>query len=194
MITTEVRTGAAIAEVIDDLARLRIEVFRDWPYLYDGNLAYEARYLENYAKTPEAVVITAHDGGTIVGAATGCPVHAHADGVSGAYAAAGFDVDRFYYLAESVLLPHWRGQGLGHVFFDAREAQANACGASHTGFCAVIRPPDHPARPRDARELAPFWEKRGYRRVDAAPVRMSWRDTGALGETAKDLALWARAL
>ena len=25
-------------------ARLRIEVFRDWPYLYDGDLAYEQSY------------------------------------------------------------------------------------------------------------------------------------------------------
>ncbi|NBO21620.1 MAG: GNAT family N-acetyltransferase, partial [Rhodobacteraceae bacterium] len=41
-------TGPAVAEVLDDVARLRIAVFRDWPYLYDGDLNYERRYLDSY--------------------------------------------------------------------------------------------------------------------------------------------------
>jgi hypothetical protein len=31
-------TGSNIYAVLPDLARLRIIVFRDWPYLYDGTL------------------------------------------------------------------------------------------------------------------------------------------------------------
>ena len=34
-------TGTALGQVLPDLARLRITVFRDWPYLYEGTLAYE---------------------------------------------------------------------------------------------------------------------------------------------------------
>jgi hypothetical protein len=34
-------TGADLAPALADVARLRIAVFRDWPYLYDGDLAYE---------------------------------------------------------------------------------------------------------------------------------------------------------
>ena len=41
-ITIRVLTGndPALLEVVSDLARLRIEIFRDFPYLYDGTLAY----------------------------------------------------------------------------------------------------------------------------------------------------------
>ncbi len=37
--------GADIARHIDAIADLRIAVFRDWPYLYEGSREYEARYL-----------------------------------------------------------------------------------------------------------------------------------------------------
>ena len=33
-------TGRALDAVLDDLARLRIKVFADFPYLYDGDFAY----------------------------------------------------------------------------------------------------------------------------------------------------------
>lgn len=36
-ITVAPVTGAGLAEVIPALARLRITVFRDFPYLYDGD-------------------------------------------------------------------------------------------------------------------------------------------------------------
>ena len=40
-------TGDDIRTVLPDLARLRMEVFREWPYLYDGSLAYEEDYLSD---------------------------------------------------------------------------------------------------------------------------------------------------
>ena len=32
--------GDAVRPVLDAVARLRMEVFRDWPYLYEGEAAY----------------------------------------------------------------------------------------------------------------------------------------------------------
>ena len=48
MITTRLLTGDAVAGALGDLARLRIAVFRDWPYLYDGDEGYEREYLRAY--------------------------------------------------------------------------------------------------------------------------------------------------
>ena len=33
---------------LEDLAQLRIKVFRAFPYLYDGSIDYEMSYLETY--------------------------------------------------------------------------------------------------------------------------------------------------
>src|SRR5688500_16717714 len=55
-------TGEEINTVLPALARLRIVVFHDWPYLYDGSLEYEEKYLAKLAAAPGAVCIIAKDG------------------------------------------------------------------------------------------------------------------------------------
>ena len=82
-------------------------------------------------------------------------------------AASGFDVASIFYCGESVLEPAYRGHGIGHRFFDLREAHARALGGFRSiTFCAVVRPPDHPQRPAEYRPLDAFWRKRGYAPVD----------------------------
>ena len=185
-------TGAAIAPYLPALARLRIAVFRDWPYLYDGDAAYEQRYLTPYADNPRAIVAAAFAGDDLVGAATGMPLtDADAD-FAAAFAGSDHDPAQIFYCAESVLLPAWRGHGAGHHFFDLREAQARALGLPWVAFCAVQRPADHPARPADYRPLDPFWRKRGYAPLPGVVAHYPWRDIGAPDETAKTLQFWMR--
>ena len=45
-ITIQVVTGTAIAPYVNDLATLRMQVFRDFPYLYDGTHEYEQHYMD----------------------------------------------------------------------------------------------------------------------------------------------------
>ncbi len=93
-----------------------------------------------------------------------------------------------------MLLPEYRGRGLGHRFFDYREAQARAAGFAWSCFAGVIRPADHPMRPAEYRPLDPFWRKRGYAPLDGAIERFSWTDLGETGETVKDLQVWLKKL
>lgn len=194
MLEVRALTGPALDAALDDVARLRITVFRDFPYLYDGNLDYERTYLATYADSAAAVLVGAFDGPHLVGAATGTPMEDHAEDF--ARALAGWDVpmDGVFYCAESVLLPAYRGRGVGHAFFDAREAHARALGRTHAAFCAVIRPKDHPARPADYRPLDAFWRKRGYAPLPGAVARFRWKDLGEAGQTDKPLQFWTRAL
>ena len=67
-------TGDALVSALPALAHLRMTVFRDWPYLYDGTLAYEQEYLAKFAAAKGAVCIAAYDGADIVGASTGGPM------------------------------------------------------------------------------------------------------------------------
>ena len=193
MIDTRILTGSALDAAVDDVARLRIEVFRDWPYLYDGDLAYERRYLECY-RSPSAVVVAAMDGDRIVGAATGTAMEDHADDFAAAFAERPEPLSEIFYCAESVLRPAYRGQGLGHRFFDAREAHARSLGRRYCAFCAVIRPDDHPARPAGYRPLDPFWRKRGYKPLPGVTARFSWTDLGDAAPTDKRLQFWMRSL
>ena len=69
-LTFETLVGTALHPLLPDLARLRITVFREWPYLYEGDEVYERTYLGAYADAPGAAVVVCRDGDGIVGAAT----------------------------------------------------------------------------------------------------------------------------
>lgn len=193
-LTVEALTGAAIAPAIPALAQLRIRVFAEWPYLYDGDLAYEEEYLSEFAAAPDAVLVVARHEGRIVGASTASPMAAQAGEIREPVAAAGFDTSAISYFGESVLLPEYRGRGLGHAFFDHREAAARACGLTTAMFAAVIRPEDHPSRPQGYRPLDTFWQGRGYSPVKGLICNLAWRDHGEDAETPKPLQFWSRAL
>jgi GNAT superfamily N-acetyltransferase len=194
MIEVRALDPAEVAARLDELAALRIAVFRDWPYLYDGDLAYERRYLRPYVESPGAVVAGAFDGDRLVGAATGTPMTDHADDFAQAFAGTGLPLSDIFYCAESVLLPDFRGQGIGHRFFDIRERKAADLGCRYVAFCSVIRPDDHPRKPPGARSLAGFWRGRGYAPLPGAIARFAWRDLGEAEETVKPLQVWIRQL
>ena len=190
----EAVTGAAVGQYLAALAVLRIEVFREWPYLYDGDVAYEERYLAPYATTADALVAIAWAGDELVGAATALPLTAHSDEVVPPLAAAGYDPATVYYFGESVLRRDFRGRGLGHRFFDEREAFARARGYQTAAFCAVDRPADHPRRPADYVPLDRFWGKRGFVRRPDIVGQFAWKDLDAEAETAKPMVFWTKAL
>lgn len=185
-------TGAAVGDVLADVARLRIEVFREWPYLYDGDLGYETRYLADFARSEAAIVVGAWDGDDLIGAATGAPLVDHADDFAKAFAASDLAIEDIFYCAESVLLPAYRRRGVGHAFFDHREAWARACGFRHVAFCSVIRPDDHASRPADYRPLDSFWSRRGYAKRRGVIARLCWKDVGESHATEKALQFWGR--
>ncbi len=185
-------TGGELAGALADLAALRICVFADWPYLYDGDAAYEADYITEFAAAPDAVLVAAFDGARIIGAATAAPmIHQKAE-FRDPFAARGIDVARLFYFGESVLLPEYRGQGIGHAFFDHREAQARQTGANAACFAAVIRPDDHPARPAGHVPHDAFWTRRGYAKVPGLVTRLGWKDHGDLAETFKPMQYWLK--
>lgn len=190
----EALRGPALEAALEDVARLRITVFRDFPYLYDGDLDYERRYLAPFRTSAGAIVVGAFDGARLVGAATGAPMEDHAGEFAAAFAGTGLNLSDIFYCAESVLLPEYRGRGIGHRFFDIREAHSAALGRHHVAFCAVQRPADHPARPADYRPLDGFWRRRGYAPLPGVVAHFAWKDLGEAAESLKPLQFWIRRL
>lgn len=193
MLTTTPYFGAEVRDCLASVAALRIAVFREFPYLYEGSLAYEEEYLAGYAASPHSVVVVARDGDEVVGASTALPL-ALSDEAQPPFVAAGIDVATVYYFGESVLLPAYRGRGLGHQFMDHREAAARRGGFSLAAFCSVVRPSDHPARPKDYAPHDAFWTKRGFTKRPELVATFSWRDVGDAEESAKPMVFWTKAL
>lgn len=193
-IRIETLTGERLKAHLPDVARLRIEVFCDFPYLYDGDLDYEARYIGSFAASPNALVVAAFDGDAVVGASTAAPMATQMFEVTEPFRARGEDLARYFYFGESVLSRAFRGSGIGVRFFEEREAHARACGASVAAFCAVVREREHPARPADYVALDAFWQRRGFTLAPGLLCRLSWKEIGADGESAKTMQFWTKRL
>jgi GNAT superfamily N-acetyltransferase len=193
-IRLELATGAAIEPHLDALSRLRIAVFREYPYLYDGSLDYERRYLASYARSPAHLVVLALDGDRVVGASTAMPLTQHSEDVVPPLARACFDPASVYYLGESVLEPAYRGRGVGAAFFAQRERRARELGFRIAAFCAVERPADHPHRPDGYTAPGALWRRAGFVRRPDIVGQLAWRDLHEPAETAKPMVFWVKEL
>ena len=181
-----------ILPLIPKLAELRIKVFRDYPYLYEGSLEYEKNYLQIYTKSTQSVIVAVFDGDELVGAATAIPLRDEADYIQKPFLKAGMDITEIYYFGESVLLKEYRGRGLGHKFFEGRQNAALKFGFQTTCFCAVERIPNHPMKPANYGPLDGFWIKRGYKKHNELRSEFSWPDIGETSETLKPMIYWIK--
>ncbi len=191
--TVRTFTGSAILPYIDELARLRIRIFRHYPYLYDGDMEYETRYLSNYLKSELTVMVLAFDGSRVVGASSGMPISLEAEEIQRPMIQAGIDPGTVFYFGESLLEEPYRGQGTGHRFFDERERHALEAGPfSVTTFMVVQRPDNHPRKPKGFIPLDTFWTKRGYTPRPHLVTEFAWKELDEATESAKPMMFWAK--
>ncbi len=193
-VTITTVTGAGILPFIPDAARLRISVFREFPYLYDGSMEYEQRYLRTYSESEGSVFVVARDGDRVVGVSTGMPLAQETEEVQRPFREGGIPVEEVFYFGESVLEPAYRGQGIGVQFMQAREAHARSLpGIRRAAFCAVERASDHPLRPAHYVPLDEFWKHRGFVRTELR-TEFSWKETGEAAESPKPMNFWMKDL
>lgn len=186
--------GPEVLAHLDDLAELRVRVFREWPYLYEGDPAYERGYLSTYANCPDAIVVLALAREQVVGAATALPLIHETAEVRAPFEAAGLPVDTYFYFGESVLIPEFRGRGIGGKFMDERVNEARRTGHSWAAFCAVERAEGDPRRPPDYSPLFPFWRARGFERHPELATTFHWKEPGETTPGPKSMVFWVKNL
>lgn len=185
--------GSEIESIIPDLGKLRIKVFYEFPYLYAGTEESEKEYLQVYLNCPESFVFAVYDGPLMVGATTAIPLSYETEEVKNPFLRSPYSIEKVFYFGESILLPEYRGLGLGHRFFDEREKYALSFGKyTVTAFCAVDRPDNHPLKPDNYRTNEHLWRKRGYTIHPELSCTMSWLDINEKAETSKKLTFWLK--
>lgn len=186
--------GAAIRTELHALAALRLGVFREWPYLYDGTLDDERRYLETYVACAESLVVLVWDGEECIAATTALPLDQAAAEMRAPFQHAGIATANVLYFGESLVQRPYRGQGIGLRFFAEREAHARALGLARCAFCAVERPSAHPLKPADYVPNDAFWQRRGYAHRSDLRCGFEWRDLDQTAASTHTLSYWLKTL
>lgn len=187
------KQGKEILSFANDFAKIRITVFRDFPYLYEGSFEYELNYIQTYASCENALVFAVYDGDEMVGATTCVPLKDETFNIQKPFIDNGYDISSIFYFGESILLHPYRGQGLGNRFFDEREAFSRSFGNYKiTAFCAVNRTENHSLKQKDYTPNDAFWTKRNYIKHPDLTCEMSWQDIEQQEETTKTLTFWLK--
>lgn len=177
---------------VKDLARLRITLFRDYPFLYDGSLDYEEKYLLPYTKSENFLIVLVFDGKKIVGASTAMPLAEESDEVKNPFLMRRLDIFKFCYFGESILEMDYRGKGIGRKFFEEREAHAQSLGLTSFCFCTIVRPENHPKKSSSYYSLEGFWNSLGYRKIEGMVTEFAYKEIGETKESNKKMQFWIK--
>lgn len=186
--------GKDIVPYIKDLARLRIEIFKEYPYLYVGDFAYETKYLKTYTDCAESTVIFVFDHDKVVGASTCMPLEFEVDEFKKPFLDHNIKVRDVFFLGESVLLPEYRGRKIYRHFFQGRESAARNHGCKIATFYAVERASDDPRRPKDYQSLDEVWQYFGYQKHPELSAYFKWKEIGEEEESEKKVTFWLKNL
>lgn len=189
------KTGPSTADLFEDLAKLRITVFKEFPYLYKGSLDYEKEYLKIYSQSNRSIVFAVYDQEKMIGATTAIPLIDETEEVQRPFLKQEMPIETIFYFGESILLQPYRGLGLGHRFMDERIQHAMSFDQFKMAtFCSVVRPDQHPERPIHYRSNDEFWKKRGFIQQSQLQTTFDWPDIGASNSTSKPMMYWTKIL
>lgn len=187
--------GSAFGPHLDELGKLRIAVFSEWPYIYEGHLGYERKYLETYSRAATSFGFLVYDGIELVGATTAIELEHETVEFQKPFLEQKIPLETVIYFGESILLPEYRGAGLGKRFMHERLTYANSFkNKKFAAFCAVQREQNHSLKPAGYIPLDGFWQQQGFSPRSGMVAYFSWKDLDKHQETQKELQFWLRPL
>lgn len=179
----------------DELAHLRINVFREYPYLYDGDLEYEKDYLSQYLSTKNSALVIVKDKQRIVGAITGIPLNETFSDCKDFFLENNIPMEGVFYLGEITLLKEYRGQGIGARMYElfeefVRENQMY----KEIALCEVVPSKSDPSLTNDYFCLDSFWTKRGFVKNPDWVTYFSWKELDSCEEFYHPMVFWTKKL
>jgi len=187
--------GSEIIPYIPQVAELRIAIFREFPYLYEGTLSYEEKYLQMYSLSKHSTLIIAQDREKVIGAVTGVPVAEAMDEVKELFHKQKMSTEGVYYLGEIMLLKEYRKKKIGHALFKEFEKSVRSMGGyQKIVLCEINRSDTDVKKPADYIPLDHFWSSQGYTKHSNLIAYYSYQEIGNTEETLHPMIFWMKEL
>lgn len=185
--------GAEAEPYVEAIARLRIDNFREFPYLYDGDLDYERAYLATYFRSASAKIYLVFDGDKAVGFSNSILLSEESDDFTKPFRDKGFALEEYLYIGEAILNPPYRGRKLFHALAKLHEDRIRAEAHKNVLCYSVVRSEDHPLRPEGYKPIEALWTRLGFHHDPELDVPMAWKQVDTGKEEENILAAWVHA-
>ncbi|MBK7963087.1 MAG: GNAT family N-acetyltransferase [Bdellovibrionales bacterium] len=191
--------GAEILPQIETVSQLRIQEFKNYPYLYVGTKEYEENYLRGFATDPKSCLAIARMDGEVAGIATAMPLKSDADilkDVEKVFAEAGEQIELYYYFGEFIVLSKYRRLGISMRIEKDLEAIARSQKFSKLCLSTVVREQNDSRRPPDYKATDSVWSKMGFF-VTRLKIEYHWptiQEDGRVVDTINSMRFWEKVL
>jgi hypothetical protein len=188
---------------IADIGQLIIDVYKEWPYLYEGTTEEQTQYIQKrYIEKPNSMIITAFEHKKLVGLGMGVPLSEAPDHYLAPFRCDNrcleFPLEDVFYVGELIVKPEYRQQRIakeicqmmGNHILNSHRYQAVA-------FCTVNRPSDfHLAHLKPENYFSPdsFWEELGFTKYENLTFTGVWRLVQESDESQHQMIYWVKKL
>lgn len=178
----QIVTGQQFQQHINTIAALRILIFKEYPYLYDGDIQTEMDYLKSYSKSKNSVLIIVKDKQKVIGAVIGIPL-AEADEIILPPFAQNQSIHSIFYLGEILLLKEYRGKGIGYQMYRMFEDLVRQKKQYHKiAIAEVIRDQHDPRKPKNYISVHKLLERLGYVKHPEMVILASYKEVDSTGK------------
>jgi hypothetical protein len=172
-----------------------MEVLKEFPYMQADNTEADMQYFKTLSQSKDSIAVLVFDGPKIIGVTSGLPLEENLEVLQKPFLKNQLAPSDFYYFGVCALLKPYRGRGIAHHFFDIREEHAKHL-KRFNKICLsnVLRPKNHPQKPKDYVSLENFWKKRGYIERQELIGHLPWRDAEEKHPSPKSLVFWIKEI
>ncbi|MDR3647154.1 MAG: GNAT family N-acetyltransferase [Candidatus Babeliales bacterium] len=184
--------GPQAKKYVTDIADMRITLFKEFPYLYEGAYSYEEEYLQTYFNSDEANILLVLDKDKVVGFSSSIPLAEESQDLKAPFNEKELYIKDYFYIGEVMLQPAYRGRGILRKFLEFHENQALKNGYKYTVFMTVDRENNHPSKPKDYKSLDNIWKHFGYVILPELKISLDWPQVGTNIYTNNKLSIWLK--
>lgn len=192
--------GSEILNYVEEIASFRIRYFKDFPYLYSGNLAYEAAYLKGYSNDERSLLIlVTNQDGNLVGVSTSLPLSTNSsilDGTGELFKRCGFNPAEYFYYGEIILDYSIRGKGLSRQILEIQDRYSISRGFTKVTLATVVRESSDVRMPDMYSSTDEIWTKLGYE-LTQIKFEYAWptiQKDGSVLEQLNPMVYWVKKL
>lgn len=198
-LTIEIKVfkGIELQPYLQTIAHMRIKMFASFPYLYVGERLAEDQYLEGFLRCQNSLLVVAVVDGSLAGICLGTPLSSPAKilgEVPSIFTKEGLDPSRFFYVADVLVEPLYRGKRIAMRMLECIEEVASNLGFDKFTFATVERDSNHPQQPADYVSNDHVWLRSGYRPMEVK-MMYPWKsllDDGSVRELDHLMKFWLK--